>query len=326
MNMAEPILAVIPCLNEEDHLERLVRQLAGTGLPMRIVVADGGSTDRSRQIAQDLAQRHSEVKFLENPQRVQEAAINRAVAAFGDGAEFLVRIDAHADYPDDYCRVLIEEAQKTGAESVTVAMRTAGKAPFQRAVTLAQNSRLGNGGSAHRLIGSEGQWVDHGHHALMRIKPFRAVGGYDEAFSHNEDAELDTRLRKAGYRIWLTGKTSVTYYPRAAVWPLFRQYMKHGYGRAQNILKHRERPKPRQLAPAAVLPALLLALFAPLWWIAALPAIIWAIFCMAYGFVLARDGGDMRLALAGPAAMIMHAGWSIGFWKAMVAGFWSRTT
>ena len=42
--------------------------------------------------------------------------------------------------------------------------------------------------------GAEGHWADHGHHALMRISAFRAVGGYDESFSHNEDAELDYRL------------------------------------------------------------------------------------------------------------------------------------
>ena len=41
----------------------------------------------------------------------------------------------------------------------------------------------------------------------MRIAAFRAVGGYDESFSHNEDAELDYRLRQAGYRIWMTDKT-----------------------------------------------------------------------------------------------------------------------
>ena len=51
----------------------------------------------------------------------------------------------------------------------------------------------------------------------MRVAAFRAVGGYDESFSHNEDAELDYRLRAAGYRIWMTDKTFMVYYPRASV-------------------------------------------------------------------------------------------------------------
>jgi hypothetical protein len=57
---------------------------------------------------------------------------------------------------------------------------------------------------AHRARG-QGAFVDHGHHALMSIAAFRAVGGYDPDFAHNEDAELDHRLRAAGYDIWLTG-------------------------------------------------------------------------------------------------------------------------
>jgi hypothetical protein len=73
----------------------------------------------------------------------------------------------------------------------------------------------------------------------MGIAAFRAVGGYDESFSHNEDAELDFRLRQAGFRIWMTDKTVMTYYPRASVLPLFRQYLGYGRGRAKNILKHR---------------------------------------------------------------------------------------
>ena len=72
--------------------------------------------------------------------------------------------------------------------------------------------------AARRIAqGAKGHWTDHGHHALMRVAAFRAVGGYDESFSHNEDAELDYRLRAAGYRIWMTDKTFMVYYPRASV-------------------------------------------------------------------------------------------------------------
>ena len=95
-------------------------------------------------------------------------------------------------------------------------MATMGFGAFQKATAFAQNSKLGNGGSPHRQ-GAKGHWTDHGHHALMRISAFRAVGGYDESFSHNEDAELDYRLRAAGYRIWMTDKTFMVYYPRASV-------------------------------------------------------------------------------------------------------------
>jgi succinoglycan biosynthesis protein ExoA len=50
---------------------------------------------------------------------------------------------------------------------------------------------------------------------------------------------------------------------------------------------------------------------------------VWAVFCLSYGFFLGSKAGDMRIALAGPAAMIMHLGWSLGFWKAVLV-LWGR--
>jgi succinoglycan biosynthesis protein ExoA len=319
--MVEGVVTVIPCLNEEEHIEHLVRQLASSSLSMRIVVADGGSEDRTPQIGQGLAAQFPNVSFLQNPKRVQAAAVNLAAAVYGKNAEFLIRIDAHADYPDDYCQILMDEAEKTGADSVVVGMNTVGKTAVQMAVAAAQNSLLGNGGAAHRRVGATGQWAEHGHHALMRLAAFHAVGGYDETFSHNEDAELDTRLRAAGYKIWQTGKTTLTYYPRSCPVALFRQYMRYGNGRVRHILKHPARPKLRQMLPALVLPAMLLAPLAPFWWVASCPLIVWVAFCLGYGLTLGANAKDLRLTAAGPAAMIMHIGWSVGFWKAMLTEF-----
>ena len=187
-----PVLVVVPCLNEEKHIERVVTALLAEAdrVDLRIVVADGGSTDRTRAIIQRLADLDHRIVPMDNFQRVQAAAVNAAVREYGNGAEFLIRVDAHASYPDRYCEQLLNVQARTGANSVVVTMRTEGHTCFERAAAAAQNSVLGNGGAAHRNE-TAGRWVDHGHHALMTIDAFRAVGGYDESFSHNEDAELD---------------------------------------------------------------------------------------------------------------------------------------
>jgi succinoglycan biosynthesis protein ExoA len=310
-------LIVIPCLNEEANLERVVTAVADTP-EARIVIADGGSTDRTPGIAEELAARYPNVTWLANPQRLQGAAINLAVRTYGDEAAFLIRLDAHADYPAGYCRILLAEAERTGAAAVVVAMRTVGIGGFQRAVAAAQNSKLGNGGAAHRAAGGEGRWVEHGHHALMRLDAFQAVGGYDESFSHNEDAELDLRFVEAGYRLWLTGQTSLDYHPRAAPGALFRQYMNYGHGRARTILKHHALPRLRQLAPAAILPALILAAATPILWVCCLPLLGWAALCFAGGALLGIRARDPWILLAGPAAMLMHLGWSLGLWRGLL--------
>ncbi|TIX87912.1 glycosyltransferase family 2 protein [Rhizobium sp. P44RR-XXIV] len=311
---------VIPCLNEEKHIEPLIGKLgqALDDLDARIVVADGGSTDRTREIVREITANDPRVLLIDNPKRLQSAAINLAIETFGDGYDYFIRIDAHGDYPDDYCQTLVREADVTGADSVVVAMRTMGFSAFQKATAVAQNSKLGNGGSKHRE-GAKGHWAEHGHHALMRVAAFRSVGGYDELFSHNEDAELDYRLHKAGFRIWLTDKTAMTYYPRSSVPTLFRQYLGYGRGRARNILKHRSMPSVRQMLPLAVVPIFIGAFLAILNWIAVIPLSLWAVACIAYGFWIAVGQKNPYGPLAAISAMVMHFAWSMGFWMEVLS-------
>jgi succinoglycan biosynthesis protein ExoA len=314
------VLVVIPTLDEAVHIGGLLDRILSFAdrRDATIVVADGGSTDGTCAIVAEIASRSGRVHLLHNPDRVQSAGINRAVSAHGAEADYLIRIDAHATYPKDYCDVLIEEAAATGADSVVVGMVAEGRGILQAAIAAAQNSRLGNGGSAHRRE-PEGAWVDHGHHALMRLSAFRAAGGYDESFRHNEDAELDRRLVDSGHRIWLTPRTLVTYHPRTTLRALARQYVNFGVGRAQNLLKHGAMPKARQAAVLSVGPALALVLLAPLSPLFALPAVAWLLSCLTGGAAIALRAGRVRLVLSGVAAATMHAAWSLGFWRALIA-------
>ncbi|MER8581804.1 glycosyltransferase family 2 protein [Mesorhizobium sp. M1423] len=313
-------MIVVPCLNEAPHIGALLRELrpAAKRLGAVIIVADGGSTDGTRTIVADIAAKDQRVVLLHNEKRLQSAAINLAVARFGEGVDYLIRIDAHGGYPADYCDRLVEEAQATGADSVVVSMLTSGSGMVQKAAAAAQNSRLGTGGSKHRHL-SAGEWVDHGHHALIRISAFTAVGGYDETFSHNEDAELDYRLRQAGYRIWMTGKTQMVYYPRSSLKGLYFQYLGYGRGRAKNVLKHRMIPKIRQMVPLLVFPVVPLAAFSFVHWLAAVPLLLWVSVCLGYGFWTAVSQRKPDIALAGVSAMVMHFGWSVGFWLQLLA-------
>ncbi len=83
--------------------------------------------------------------------------------------------------------------------------------------------------------------MDHGHHALFVLDAFRALGGYDETFIANEDAEFDRRLTNSGGRIWLSEDLAIVYHPRRTPAALFAQYLRHGAGRARMLLRHTAR-------------------------------------------------------------------------------------
>jgi succinoglycan biosynthesis protein ExoA len=309
---ANSVLVVIPCLNEAAHLPVLLDQLLASPSATTIVVADGGSTDGSRAIVLGRMGRQPRLHLLDNPARLQSAGINRAVRTHGAGHRWLVRVDAHCDYPDDYVAGLIAAATANGAASVVVPMVSVGRGGFQIAAAAAQNSRLGTGGSPHRHIGT-GCFVDHGHHALMDIATFVAAGGYDEAMATNEDAELDHRIGLHGGRIWLEPTLALRYYPRATPGALWRQYLRYGRGRAQTVRRHAMPLKLRQAIPLAVPAAVGAAPLASLWWPIVLPALSWALACLGGGVAIgvrARSAGAM---LSGAAAMIMHLGWGCGF-------------
>ncbi|MFT3729324.1 MAG: glycosyltransferase family 2 protein [Terricaulis sp.] len=317
------LLVVIPCLNEEAHLRRLLDALHRdpAANDARIVVADGGSADSSVAIVREAARTDARIVLMHNPQRIQSAGVNAAVRAYGGDGEFFVRVDAHAAYPDGFLSNLLSAQRESGADAVTVSMhaRAARGACFQQANAAAQNSALGTGGSPHRHAG-ERCWVEHGHHALMRVKSFHAAGGYDESFSHNEDAEFDKRLTDSGGRILLASDIVIDYFPRATATALARQYFKFGEGRARTSIKHRMPLKPRQMIPALIAPAVALsAVLTPFTPLAAVPALAWITACLGYGVILGIKQRQLCACAAGVLAMIMHFAWSVGFLRGAAA-------
>jgi succinoglycan biosynthesis protein ExoA len=319
---------VIPTLNEAAHIAEVIRALddpAASGGGYHFVVADGGSTDGTAEAALALNAEGRRVEVLPNPKRLQSAAVNLAVAELAPGVEVFVRCDAHGGYPPGFIARLLASLAREGADSVVVSMDSVGETCLQKAIAWVSNTPVGTGGSAHRA-GAKSGWVDHGHHAVFRVGPYRQVGGYDERQVANEDAELDARLRAAGARIWLDAEARMLYFPRRTFGALARQYYRYGFGRAFTVLKHPKSLRPRQLAVPANLLLVLACLSLSPW----LPLLLlWPAF---YLFVLAATSLALTLRhrspcglLAGPAALVMHTAWAVGFLQRMAAAVLSRS-
>jgi succinoglycan biosynthesis protein ExoA len=323
------VTIVVPALNEAAYIETclasLIKQWPATAC--EIMVMDGGSRDGTVALVEAFAARYPApdfpaIRVLPNPRRIQSAAVNLAARLAAPRATILIRADAHAHYPAGFIRRCVADLLRTGATSVVVPMcnRSQPEAGLQRAIAAAQSSRLGNGGSAHRAKPRSG-FVDHGHHAAFDRAFFLSIGGYDETFTHNEDAELDHRAQLAGGRVWMCADEPVTYFPRKRLGALARQYFRHGAGRARTLLKHRLKPRPRQMAPVVALGLCLAGLLAlPVLPAFSLPALAYPLGCCGWGAVQAVRQRDPWLLAAGPALVTMHLSWALGFLRSVVTG------
>jgi succinoglycan biosynthesis protein ExoA len=309
------VAAVIPTLNEAAHIGGLLDQLSRVPSDklVDIVVADGGSTDATRTIILEHARRDRRIQLIENPRRIQSAGLNLAIRSAIGTADTIVRIDAHGHYPDDYIGRIVEAFAASGATMVATRLRTIGVSPFQRGAAFAMNSRMGSGGSMHR-IGGASRFVDHGHHAGIDRTAFVRAGGYDENFVANEDAEFDARIRQNGGRIWLATDIVVDYVPRSSLVALAQQYWRYGVGRCQTFRKHGERLRLRQMLPPVLTIGLTGSIAASAfdWRFAILPA-IYAALLIAWSVALAIRHRDGAAILAAPAAAAMHIAWGLGF-------------
>ena len=315
------VLVVIPTLNEAGVIAQTLSDLEA-GLPpdtrSTVVVADGGSTDGTPEIVARLAGQRANLHLVANPRRLQSAAVNLAARRFGRDADILVRCDAHAFYPAGYVGALAESLERSGADAVVVPMDSIGDTCVRRAVAWLSDTPVGSGGSAHRGGRSSG-FVDHGHHAAFRMASFLRAGGYDESFSHNEDAEFDCRQRALGARIWLDAGIRLGYQPRGTVRGLWRQYRAYGRGRSRTVRRHPGSMRLRQLAVPLHLAASVVALGLAPWWPLALlwPGLYLGVLGLT-GFALAWRHRSACGLLAAPLAAIMHTAWALGFFGGLL--------
>ena len=272
--MSLPFVTIaMPSHNEERYIEACLRTVLGQDYPadrFEVLVADGRSDDRTREIVGRVAAEDPRVILVDNPARLQASGMNHAIRhARGD---VIVRMDVHCEYAPDYLRRCVETLERTGADNVGGAQRARADTPFQHALCAALDSPLGVGGAAYRSADNEG-WVDTVFLGAFRRRVFETVGLYDPGAFTNEDAELNQRIHDDGGKVYLSRDIVVHYHPRTSFRALARQYFRYGRGRARTLIKHGRFLSIRPAIPAAMvlgaLVLLALSFLTPLTWVAA---------------------------------------------------------
>jgi succinoglycan biosynthesis protein ExoA len=243
------ISVIAPMLNEAEHVENLVADIAAQDWEgeLEVFVADGGSTDGSvERLRAAAARRGVDVTVLENPERWVSYGLNRCIrAARGD---LIVRIDCHSRYPSDYLRRCAVASEETGAENVGGILVPSGRTLTERAVAAAVDSAFGGvGWTRHRT--DERCEVDTVALGAFRPEAFDRAGLFDETLVRNQDDEFNLRLRRAGGRVVLDPSIRSYYTPRGSLRRLFRQYYEYGRWKAPVMRKHGQATSARSLVP-----------------------------------------------------------------------------
>jgi len=191
--MSQTVGVVVPCKNEIATIRLCLESLRAQTPKVVIVVMDNGSTDGSREVAEQLAD-----QVVDLP-GVPISTLRNAGAALLADVDVLAFVDADCELASDWLRAGLaglETADMVGSR--TWAACGAGWVASRWAAIEQQRSH------EQSLLWSQ--------HLLVKRETFQALGGFDETMRTGEDADLSARLRRSGGRLSLRNDMVVTHH------------------------------------------------------------------------------------------------------------------
>ena len=323
------VSVILPVRNEGRFMELSLGAVFAQDYPpdrMEIIVADGMSTDGTRQTIESLQLSYSNLELIDNPGRIVPTGLNAALLkAHG---EILVRVDGHCEIEPDYVSKCVEHLLTGNVDGVGGPVETVGQTGVAKAVALAMSSRLGVGNSAFRTIKDRSMLADTVPFPAYTRAIVERAGLYDEELVRDQDDEYNYRLRKLGAKLLLAADVKSRYYSRSSIRSLWRQYFQYGYWKVRVMQKHPRQMRWRQFVPPLFVSVLLLSLLAtPFLTVGA------TMFALVAGsYVLANLGASVvtagksnwrMLPLLPFAFAALHLGYGSGFLFGLCR-FWNR--
>lgn len=117
--MDQPLVSIIiPVYNAEKWLADSLQSALGQSVAdIEVIAVDDGSTDASLEILRDFAARDQRLKVLVNEKNQGQAvALNRGIDL--SKGRWIAFLDSDDTFAPDFCRVLLAEAEKSGADIV----------------------------------------------------------------------------------------------------------------------------------------------------------------------------------------------------------------
>lgn len=269
---------IVPIYNEEKYIAKCIDSMLEQDYPkddLEIILADGMSKDRTREIVATYTAKYPFIRLIDNPDRIAPCAMNRGIKeAKGD---VIMRLDAHATYEKNYFSSLAYGLKKYDADNIGAVCRTdvLNKTSKTLAIREVLSNKFGVGNSTFRT-GIDGvQEVETVPFGCWKREVFEKYGYYDTRLVRNQDIELNKRIIRGGGKIVIIPDTFCTYLAREN----YRALAKNNFGNGKwNILtvyytKEMRSLSVRHFVPLAFVLSLILPTLVGFFW--------WPAFCVS---------------------------------------------
>jgi succinoglycan biosynthesis protein ExoA len=325
------VSVIVPCYNEQSTIRLLLEALREQTFPraeMEVVIADGMSADGTRDAIAAFQTDFPDlsVRVVDNTLRSIPSAVNRAIQS--SRGDIIVRLDAHSKpYPDYVANCVKAHEEKRGDNVGGVwEIQPGANTWIAKSIAVAAAHPLGVGDALYRHARHAAQ-VDTVPFGSFKRSLIERIGLFDESLLTNEDYEFNTRIRKAGGRIWLDPSIRSIYFARSTLLELARQYWRYGFWKWRMLRRYPDTLRWRQALPPLFVLSLLVLAFVSIF----VPVACFVLACelLVYFFIMLIAGlraavrlGSLYPILGLPLAIpVMHITWGAGFlWSVLNMG------
>lgn len=242
------VSVIVVCYNEEKNIAECLESLVSQNYPQgsyEVIVVDGDSEDSTREIVATYAKRYPFIRLVIEPRRYYAMTRNKGI--LNSRYDYIAYTDADCMVPKDWLKVMAEGLLKNKKINPSiVAVGGSNFAPknasiFTQAVHITLNTFLGSFGSVTGKAYPESRYVTDlpTLNAFYEKKALEKIGLFDESLKQEgEDADLNFRLRKAGFKLLYIPQSYVIHKYKAT--PKKWAIKMYKYGRARAILMVRD--------------------------------------------------------------------------------------
>ncbi len=289
------VAIVIPTLNEERFISRCLNSIIKQTYEfekMDVMIIDGGSNDKTKDIVAEYQKSHQNIRFIENKKKIQSVAFN--IGLKKSTAPYIIRLDAHAEYDSKYISLCIEnlkQDEKRGNVGGRWNILPFNQSIWAQTNAILNHSRFGIGGAAFR-VSNEAHNTDSVPFGAFPRKVIDQIGGMREDLPRGEDNEYNSRIRKAGYKIFFDPNIISSYFARPTLGASCKQMYANGNSIGYLYYIDREAIGIRHLVPLLFVVSGLFSIII---------SVLWSPFCYVF------CGGLALYLIADAMASIMGA-------------------